>query len=121
MNTPEDLKIRTKRFAVDIVRLAEALPATRTGQILSKQIIRCATSVGANYRAACKARSRADFISKLCIALEEADETGYWLEVMGELNSNAAEKNRRYLEEASELTAIFTSSIKTTKATEVSS
>ncbi len=116
MNSPEDLKIRTKRFAEDIVRLAEALPATRTGEILSRQIIRSATSVGANYRAACRARSRADFVSKLCIALEEADETGYWLEVMGDLNLVPAGKHRSYLAEASGLTAIFTSSIKTAKA-----
>lgn len=116
MTNPEDLKDRTKRFAVDIVKMAEALPRTRTGEILGKQIIRSATSVGANYRAACRARSRADFISKLCVSQEEADETEYWLEVMFDLGQIAKDVYDPYHKEAGELTAILTASIKTAKA-----
>ncbi len=116
MITPEDLKTRTKRFAVSVVQLAESIPHSRTGEILSRQIIRSATSVGANYRAACIARSTADFISKLCVAQEEADETQYWLDVLLDLGQIPAENYSSRHAEARELTAILTSSIETAKA-----
>lgn len=78
----EDLKERTKMFALEIIRLTEKLPKNRIADVLSRQFLRSGTSVGANYRAACRARSRADFISKMGIVEEEADETLYWLELL---------------------------------------
>ena len=114
-----DLKVRTKTFALNIIKLVKMLPDDRTGRVLGNQIIRSGTSVAANYRPACKARSKADFISKITIVEEEADETTLWLELLmesGTLNNdfiNALHK------EANELTAIFTSSGKTAKQNNV--
>lgn len=81
MNKTE-LKHRTQRFSIDIIKFIESLPDTRTARVLSNQLIRSATSVGANYRSACKAKSTADFINKIVIVEEEADESIYWLELM---------------------------------------
>src|SRR3989304_7630990 len=78
----EDLKERTRKFALEIIRLVENLPKNRIADVLGRQILRSGTSIGANYRAACRARSRADFISKMGIVEEEADETLYWLELL---------------------------------------
>jgi len=75
---------RMKRLALETIQMVEQLPQTEASRILGKQLIRSATSVGANYRAACKAKSRADFIAKIAIAEEEADETQYWLELLQE-------------------------------------
>jgi four helix bundle protein len=75
-----DLQIRTRKFALDVVRFTETLPKTRTADVLGKQLLRCGTSVGANYRAVCRARTTPDFINKLGIVEEEADEAMYWLE-----------------------------------------
>ncbi|MGD0338356.1 MAG: four helix bundle protein [Bacteroidota bacterium] len=83
--TPDELKKRTKKFSLDIIRLVESLPNNKIGNILGKQLMRSATSVGANYRSACRARSKADFISKIQIVEEEADESMYWLEMIQEL------------------------------------
>jgi four helix bundle protein len=116
MTTPEDLKLRTRRFAAEIVRLAESLPHNRTTEILGRQIIRCATSVGANYRAACRARSKADFVSKMSVVQEEADETQHWLELMLDLGIISSESYLPNFKEAGELTAIFTASTKTARA-----
>ncbi len=80
----DEMKKRTKAFALRVVRLVEVLPATRTADVIGKQLLRCGTSVGANYRAACRARSQADFISKMGIVEEEADETIYWIELLVE-------------------------------------
>lgn len=82
--TPEELKVRTKTFGLRILKLVAALPASAPTRIIGNQILRSGTSVGANYRAACRARSRADFASKLAIAEGEADETLYWLELLAE-------------------------------------
>ena len=79
----EDLKQRTKRLAIEIVKLCRKLPETDEGHIIARQLLRCGTSVGANYRAVCRARSKPDFISKLGIVLEEAGETSFWLELLG--------------------------------------
>ena len=79
---PEKLKTRTREFALRIIRLAESLPETPTGRVIRNQLIRCGSSVGANYRAACRARSRADFVSKMGIVEEETDETIYWMELL---------------------------------------
>ncbi len=80
--TPEELKNRTQSFALRVIRLVGALPRHTAAQAIGKQILRSATSVGANYHAACRARSRADFAAKLALVEEEADETLYWLELM---------------------------------------
>jgi four helix bundle protein len=112
---PEILKERTKQFGLRVLNLYEEFSKTRKGEILGNQLLRSGTSVGANYRAACRAKSNADFIYKIQIVEEEADESAYWLELISE--SNIIKKNRleSMLKEANELTAIFTSSGKTAK------
>src|SRR5438105_14732878 len=80
--TEKDLRDRTKAFALRIVRLFNALPSSGAAQVIGRQVLRSGTSIGANYRAACKAKSLADFIFKLSIVEEEADETIYWLELL---------------------------------------
>ncbi len=79
----EELKLRTKQFALRVIKLVETLPKNKIGDVLGKQLLRSATSVEANYRAACRARSKADFISKIAI-VEEADESLFWLELIAE-------------------------------------
>ncbi|MFH0988644.1 MAG: four helix bundle protein [bacterium] len=106
----EDLKERTKRFALSILRIVETVPRGMVSDVLCRQIIRSATSVGANYRAACRARSRADFISKICIVEEETDETMYWLELLKESGIVGNDLFHRLHREASELLAIFIAS-----------
>ena len=113
--TKEDLKNRTKGFALRIIKLVEELPNTQTGWTIGKQIIRSGTSVAANYRAACRARSKADFVSKITIVEEEADETLFWLELIVETKLVKEERLKDLLKEADELTAIFTATGKTTK------
>src|SRR6267154_3242987 len=78
------LKLRTKNFALRVLRLYRSLPRTEEARILGTQLLRCSTSIGANYRAACRGRSRAEFVAKLGIVLEEADETLYWMELLVE-------------------------------------
>ena len=109
----EELTERTKEFAHRCVKLAMALPETALGEHLKGQVIRCSTSVAANYRAACLSQSKASFIAKISIVLEEADEAAFWLEFIIDeklLNKNLVEP---LLQEAEELTAIFASSRKT--------
>ena len=113
--TSEELKERTKAYALSIILFVEHLPNTKAGNVLGKQLLRAATSVGANYRAACKARSRADFISKVTICEEEADETIYWLELIEGAKLEKKETIALLVQEAKELTAIFTASGKTAK------
>jgi four helix bundle protein len=113
MNSDE-LKQRTKKFAINIIRFVDSLSNDRTAIILGKQLVRAATSVGVNYRAACRARSKADFISKITI-VEEADECQYWLELLSEAGKSDSELVKPLLKEAGELTAIFTSTGKTAK------
>jgi four helix bundle protein len=110
-----DLKQRTKLLALDIIRLSEKLPKNTAAFVLGKQVIRSATSIGANYRAACRARSRAEFISKLGIVEEEADETIYWLELLVDLKLIPADQASDLIKEANELTAIIVASIKTAR------
>ena len=88
----DDLKQRTKSFALRIIRLIESLPPGKTTDVIGKQLLRSGTSVGANYRAACRARSQADFISKMGIVLEEADESAYWMELLIESGAIAETK-----------------------------
>ena len=103
----QELQHRTKQFALRIFKLVDALPRTSTGRAVGNQLVGSATSVGANYRAACRARSRAEFAAKLGTVLEEADESLYWLELIrdGELMSDS--KISLLLKEANELTAIL--------------
>jgi len=110
-----DLKERTKQFALRILRLYQALPRREESRVLGKQLLRSGTSVGANYRAACRGRSRAEFVAKLGIVLEEADETVFWLELLQESGIVSTQKLESLVQEARELTAIFTTSICTAK------
>jgi len=111
----EDLKRRTKQFALRVIRLIEALPRTRTAQVVGDQLLRSATSVAANYRAACRARSQADFVHKLGIVEEEADESLFWWEMVVETDLMPASRVQELSQEADELTAIFVASRKTAK------
>lgn len=111
--TPDELKRRTKRFALQIIALVDSLPRSLAAEIIGRQLLRSGTSVGSNYRAACRARSRSEFTSRLAVAEEEADETLYWLELLAESGLVRAERLRELLKEADELTAIFTASRKT--------
>jgi len=113
--TKEELKKRTKRFALMIIKLIEELPDTKAGRTIGNQIIRSGTSVAANYRSACRSRSTADFISKVTVVEEECDETLFWLELIEESNLIRKEKLLDILKEADELTAIFTASGRTAK------
>jgi four helix bundle protein len=108
MKKSAELQSRTKRFALRILVLIDRLPNTIGGRVLANQLARSATSVGANYRAACRARSRAAFASKLGIVAEEADENLYWLELIRDGNFMAEKNVGSLLAEADELTAIFT-------------
>jgi four helix bundle protein len=105
---PEELKARSKAFAVRVVKMTEALPKTRAADIVARQLIRSATSVGANYRAACRARSHKEFTARIGIVEEEADESLYWLEILVETGLMTESKLKGLIREADELTAIFT-------------
>ena len=111
----EALKLRTKDFALRVLRLYRSLPRTEEARILGTQLLRSSTSIGANYRAACRGRSRAEFVAKLGIVLEEADETVFWLELLQEGNIFPAEKLRDLVQEANELVSIFVSSVRTAR------
>jgi len=111
----EELKNRTRQFALMIIKLVEDLPNNKAGNTIGNQLIRSGTSVAANYRSACRARSNADFISKINIVEEECDETLFWLELIAEANLLKKEKLQDMLKEADELTAIFTASGKTAR------
>ena len=104
-----ELQDRTKQFALRALKLADALPHSAAGRAISNQLVRAATSVGANYRSACRARSRAEFAAKLGIALEEADESLYWLELIRDGKLVPEDKLSLLLKEADELTAILAS------------
>lgn len=110
-----DLKERTKRFALLIIKLVESLPRGRTAEVIGRQLLRAGTSVGANYRAACRARSRADFIAKMGIVEEEADETIYWLELLVEGGILKFAEVELLMKEGTEILAIIVSSIRTAK------
>ncbi len=111
----EELKERTKQFAHRSVRLGLALPNETLGNHIRRQLIRCATSVASNYRAACLAQSRADFAAKLSIVIEESDESAFWMEFLLEEHLQKEDRVGPLLQEAQELTAIFVAARKTTK------
>jgi four helix bundle protein len=112
MNEAE-MKERTRQFALRVLKLADALPKTRSGNAIANQIVRSGTSVAANYRALCRAKSRADFINKTSIAEEEADESCFWLELLVDAGLVKTTRVQQLLKEADELTAILVASRKT--------
>src|SRR2546430_8714791 len=120
MRNEPDLKKRTKAFALRILKLVDALPTTTAGRALASQIVRSGTSVAANYRAACRAKSTADFIAKMGIVEEEADETLFWLELVEESELVLAAKLTAIKQEADELIAITVAPIKTARRTRAS-
>jgi four helix bundle protein len=113
--TKDELKRRTKKFALDIIKLVEELPNTKAGNTIGYQLIRSGTSVAANYRSACRSRSDADFISKITVVEEECDESCFWIELILDSNLLSTERVNVLLKEADELTAIFTASGKTAR------
>jgi four helix bundle protein len=115
MEKDSQLKPRTKQLGLRTIRLVESLPKTVTAQAISRQLVRSALSVGANYRAACRARSRADFVSKMGIVEEEADETLYWLEMLVEAGLIRDNLLAPLMKEAKEITAMVVASIKTAR------
>ena len=110
-----DLRIRTKEIAKNVIILCRALPTNREGRLIGNQLFRSGTSVAANYRAACRARSKAEFISKIAIVEEESDETHFWLELIKEMKTLRHPNLDILLVECNELLAITVSSIKTVK------
>lgn len=113
--TEKELKIRTRKFAVDVLNFVDTLPGRRSATIIANQLGRSASAVAANYRAACRARSHAEFIAKIGIVEEEADETTFWLDITPETFNSTRDKIDQLLKESRELTAIFTASSKTAK------
>jgi four helix bundle protein len=111
----ENLKLRTKRFALDVIAFVEKLPRDRTCDVLGRQLLRSGTSVGANYRSACRAKSLADFISKMGIVEEEADESGFWMELLFDSKKIRADQIKVLMQEANELVAITVTSINTAR------
>ena len=113
MDFAEEMRQRTKAAALRIIRLHKALPATEEARIIGRQLLRSATSVGANYRAACRGRSRAEYFAKLCICVEEADETLYWLELLMKAGILNDERVLPIHEEFDKITAVLASARKT--------
>jgi len=114
-NRYDNLKMRTKKFSLDIINLVEGLPNNDTCKTLGRQLLRSGTSVGANYRSSCRSRSTADFISKITICEEEADESCFWLELLFESDYISESVFNKMLKEGCELTAIFSASSNTAK------
>ena len=115
MTRNDQLRERTKQFAIRVVRLFRALPSNQEAQVIGKQLLRCGTSVGANYRAVCRARSRAEFIARLGVVAEEADESVFWLEMIIDTKVLNPKLVEDILKEARELAAIFSASLKTAR------
>jgi four helix bundle protein len=107
---PEELKARTKAFAVSVVEFVDGLSNTGTTQLIGKQLMRSATSLAANYRAVCRSRSKADFVNKLGIVEEEADETVFWLEMLVECRKVRREEVDSFLDEGNQLTRMIAAS-----------
>ena len=115
------MKDRTKQFALAVIRLCRIVPRTEESRIICRQMLRSATSVAANYRAVCRARSSADFVSKLGIVLEEADETLFWVELLSDCGLVPHDKSKFLLQEANELVSIFVASLRTAKGVNLQS
>lgn len=119
--TRDELKKRTKEFALRAIKLVDALPRRTSGEVLGKQLLRSATSVGANYRSACRGRSEAEFVAKLGVVIEEADESEYWMELISDGGLIKATRVAPLRKEASELVAIFTAAVRTTRSKKAAS
>jgi four helix bundle protein len=117
----DEFKGRTKQFGVRVIKLVDSLPDSWTGRSLGNQLLRCATSVGANYRAACRARSSAEFCAKLGICEEEADEAIYWMEMLAEAGLVKAKRLQSLITEAGEILAIIVASLRTSRKNSKSS
>jgi four helix bundle protein len=111
----EAMKNRTKQFALSVIRLCRIVQPSQEGRIITRQLLRSATAVAANYRAVCRSRSRPDFISKLGIVLEEVDESFFWLELLVDSGGLQSDKVQPLLSEANELVSIFVASLRTAK------
>jgi len=112
----QELRKRTKDFALRIIRMTQAIPSTRVANVINNQILRSATGMAANYRAVGLARSRNEFIAKLGVVVEEADETVFWLELLAESGVVKANKLSELLTEANQLVLIFSASRRTARA-----
>ncbi len=110
-----DLRLRTREFALRVIRMVQALPRNRVATTIGGQVLRSGTSVGANYRSACRARSQAEFVSRMHIVLEEADESHYWMELLAASQLVPESSLRALMKEAEELVAIAVASIKTAR------
>ena len=115
LDKADAMKTRTKQFEIRIVSVVRSLPRTREGDVFGKQLLRCGTAVAANYRAVCRSRSHAEFISKMNIVVEEADEPIFWLELLGDTRVVPADKLALLLKEGNELLAICAASLRTAK------
>jgi four helix bundle protein len=113
--TTEEMRARTKQFTLRVMKVVSALPDNTQGRIISHQLMKSGSSVGANYRAVCRARTRRDFINKLGVVIEEADESAFWLEVTGEGNVLDPRQLAPLLQEANEIVAILTAALKTAR------
>jgi four helix bundle protein len=113
--SPEEMRERTKEFAKRVIKLCRHLPDTQEARLIRNQLFRSATSVGANYRSASRGRSRADFVAKMGIILEEADESLYWMELIVETEMMKRDLLSSLMQEANELVAIMVASLKTAK------
>jgi len=111
----QELKDRTKRFALRVIKLVDALPKTTAGRVIGNQLIRSGTAVGANYRAACRGRAKAEFVAKIGVVAEEADESAFWMELIIEGGLLKSDIVTPLYREAEELTAIFTASGRTAR------
>ncbi len=108
-----EFKKRTKRIALDAIRLVDSLPRGRSADVIGKQLLRSATSIGANYRAACRAKSKADLIAKLAIVEEEADESLYWMELLLESGLTSHDQLAELMHQTDQIVAMVVASIKT--------
>ena len=113
--TPDELKHRTRTFAIEVIKLAKALPSDFVTAHIARQLMRSGTSVGANYRSSCRAKSEADFIAKMSTVEEEADEAGYWLELLVETGAVSPKAIAAVMSEAEQLVRIAVASIKTAR------
>ena len=115
LDKADAMKLRTKQFAIRIVSVVRALPRTREGDVIGKQSLRSGTAVAANYRAVCRSRSQAEFISKMNVAVEEADEMVFWLELLADTGVVSGEKLALLMKEGNELLAICAASLRTAR------
>ena len=113
--TPDELKHRTRTFAIEVIKLAKVLPTDFVMAHIARQLMRSGTSVGANYRSSCRAKSEADFIAKMSTVEEEADEAGYWLELLIETNAVSLKAVAALMSESEQLVRIAVASIKTAR------